>query len=116
MATATVMVTAMVMATDMALRPTKANKENLPKKDFSAEKRINPHLIRSSNTKCSAFVPSTFFPHSKKIQQKIPPSEIAQARAKEPRRVGREQLHANEGRAPYFVKQFNILRAIIVPK
>ena len=51
MATATVMVMDMDMdmdmdmATDMAMRPTKANKENLPKKDFSAEKRINPHLI-----------------------------------------------------------------------
>ena len=66
MATATVM----VMATDMALRPTKANKENLPKKDFSAEKRINPHLIRSSNTKCSAQMPSTFFPYSKKSPKK----------------------------------------------
>ena len=72
MATATVMVTDMdmAMATDMAVRATKANKENLPKKDFSAEKRINPHLIRSSNTKCSAQMPSTFFPHSKQSPQK----------------------------------------------
>ena len=46
MATAMVRDMDMAMATDMAVRPTKANKENLPKKDFSAEKRINPHLIR----------------------------------------------------------------------
>ena len=57
-----------------------------------------------------------FFSPFKKIPPKIPPSEIAQAEEKEPRRVGRGQLHANEGRAPYFVKQFNIPRALIVPK